>query len=67
MNKADLKAVLYAYGIKQWELAEKMGIREDSLSRKLRHSLSPKDEAEVKTALKEIIREKDRKLIEEES
>ncbi len=40
-----IKDALYKHSLKQWELAELMGINEFSLSRKLRHEL-PKEEQE---------------------
>lgn len=56
MNRADFKA-LRAKGIYQWQIAEKLGIREDALSRMLRHELAPEDEVKIKAAINTIARE----------
>ena len=61
MDKATLKTLISAVGIKQWELAEAMGIREEALSRKLRHDLNAKDEQEVMSAIKAIARQREEK------
>lgn len=58
MNKQELRAHLKANGIKQWQVAEKMGIQESNLSRKLRRDLSEVDEMRVKAAIAEILLER---------
>lgn len=67
MNKRELRKLIAAAGIKQWELAEELGIREEALSRKLRHELSLEDEAAVKNAVKEISRRMEQTDAEDQS
>ena len=56
MDRATLKTLIKAVGIKQWQLAEAMGIREEVLSRKLRHGLDNQEEKEVLIAINTITR-----------
>ncbi len=39
----DIRAVLKETGVKQWELAEKIGIAETTLCRKLRREVAPSE------------------------
>lgn len=43
MNNIRIRVAMIQHNLKQWELAEKMGTSEASLSRMLRHEL-PEDE-----------------------
>ena len=43
MKNETIKETLNKYGLKQWQLADLMGIREEVLSRKMRYEL-PKEE-----------------------
>ena len=58
MDKNDIKKCTAALGIRQWQIAEKIGMREDSFSRMLRHGLSQQYEDKVKHAIAEILAEK---------
>lgn len=58
MNKADLKKKLRETGIYQYQIAEKIGIREEDFSKKLRHDLSPEYEDKINHAISEIMKEK---------
>lgn len=59
MNKESFRELINSANIKQWQVAEKMQIREDALSRKLRHELSPEDESKIKKAVSELTTEGD--------
>lgn len=58
MNKAELREIISAAGVKQWQIAEKLGIREEELSRRLRHELGPEDEEKIKAAISTIAQER---------
>lgn len=60
MDKATLRTLISAKGIKQWQLAEALGIREDVLSKKLRHDLDAEDERKVFIAINSIASEKEK-------
>lgn len=60
MDKHEFRRVIYAAGVKQWELAEELGIREEALSRRLRHELSQEDEEAVKRAVNRILAKKEK-------
>lgn len=54
MNNIDIRTEMLKYNIKQWQLAEKLGITEFSLCRKLRHELSKEDKEKALNAIKEL-------------
>lgn len=58
MNKKEFRSLIEAKGIKQWEVADQLGKREDWLSRKLRKPLDPETESQVLKAIEEIEEEK---------
>jgi hypothetical protein len=43
MRNRTIRETLFKTGIKHWELADAMGIRPESLSRKLRRELNTKE------------------------
>lgn len=45
MNNQEIRKSALKFGIKQWQIADKLGIREETFSRKLRYEL-PQDEKE---------------------
>ena len=57
MNR-DLQLYAAGKGVKQWRIAEVLGIAEASLSRKLRKPLSEKDKAAFLSAVERIANEK---------
>ena len=59
MDKTEFQGILRDAGIRQWQVAERIGIREDKLSRMLRHELSPEDEANIRKAVSDILTAKD--------
>lgn len=60
MDKIELRKILRDTGVRQWQIAERMGIREDKLSKMLRHELSPEDEAIIRKAVTDIITDNNR-------
>lgn len=61
MKNKLIRTALFEHGIKQFELADAMGIHEQTLSRKLRHEL-PADEQKLLVAIiKEIAGKKNGK------
>jgi len=58
MNKTEFKIMLFSANLKQWEVCEKIGIREDVFSRMLRHDLKPEIEEKVKRAIESLTKER---------
>lgn len=58
MNKAELRTILNENRLKQWELAEALGISEYTLCKRLRRPLTEDFEAEVIRAI-ETLKEMD--------
>lgn len=54
MNKADVRAILNENGLRQWELAEAIGISEYTLCKRLRRDLSADFEEEVLQAIEQL-------------
>ena len=52
MNKL-IKDALEKHDLKQWELAELMGINEFSLSRKMRHELPKEEQLKIVSLIEE--------------
>lgn len=59
MKKAnnDIRNEAKAAGVKLWQIAEKLCIREEMLSRKLRHELPEEEKAQIKSIIKELEKE----------
>lgn len=47
MTGAEVRMLVYGNGLKLWQVAEGLGIRDDSFSRKLRHDLSDEDTQKI--------------------
>lgn len=54
MSNQDIKNEIYGAGLKLWIIAEKMGIRDDTFSRKLRKELSTEEKEKIRSIIKEI-------------
>lgn len=54
MNNLEIRQAIADANIRQWQVAEEMGIREDLLSRKMRHELQPADKAAALDAIERI-------------
>lgn len=52
MPNEEIKEALYKTGLKQWELADLLGIHEITLCKKLRHELPGKEKKEILSLIK---------------
>lgn len=50
----DIKRTIYMNGLRQWEVADALGINEATLSRKLRHELSEEDRDKILKAIEDL-------------
>ena len=57
LSNQRIRNTLSQYGMKQWQLAERLGVREDSLSRILRHELSEDEQTQICNLIKEVANE----------
>lgn len=55
MDKSEFRKILRDAGVRQWQIAERIGIREDKLSVMLRHELPPEFEAVIRKAVTDIL------------
>ena len=60
MSNQELRDEMKAGQVKQWEVAEYMGISEFTLSRWLRKELTAEGKAQVKQAINQIVEQKER-------
>ncbi len=60
MRNLELRAEMKAGQVKQWEVAEYMGISEFTLSRWLRKELTVEGKAQIKQAIDQIVEQKER-------
>ena len=54
MANKDIRMALIETGVKQWELADALGVQDTSLSRKLRHKLPAEDKARILEAIRSV-------------
>lgn len=54
MANQDIRNEIYGSGLKLWIVAEKMGLRDDTFSRKLRKELSTEEKEKIRLIIKEI-------------
>lgn len=52
MANKDIRMVLFETGVKQWEVADILGVQDTSISRKLRHELPPEEKERILDAIK---------------
>ena len=57
MTKAEIKKLAKNLGVYMWQIAEKLGITDSTLSRKLRRPLSETDTAKVLAAIEQLTAE----------
>ena len=57
MQNLDIRRAAAAAGVRLWEVAERLGMADSSLSRKLRRELSEEDKARVYAAIAELAKE----------
>lgn len=51
---SEIRVKILTTGVKQWQIAEKMGIADTSLSRKLRYELSEKEKIKILAIIDEL-------------
>ena len=56
MKNQIIKQALFTHNLKQWQLAEIMGIREEMLSRKLRHELPEDEQRDIVRKIEEAMK-----------
>lgn len=54
----DIKAKAKEARVKQWEIAEKLGITEFTFSRRLRHELPDSEKSRIMSIIDELAKEK---------
>ena len=54
MTKADVQKLLKDSGLRQWQLAEALGISEYTLCKRLRHPLTEEFEADVRRTIETL-------------
>ena len=50
----DIRAAAKASGVRLWQVAERLGIRDNNLSRKLRHELPDSEKIQVLQIIAEL-------------
>lgn len=53
-NNKDIRAEIEKARVKLWEIADKLGINDSSLSRKLRKELSPDEKERIRKIISEL-------------
>lgn len=51
---SEIRVKILTTGVKQWQVAEKMGIADTSLSRKLRYELSENEKIKILAIIDEL-------------
>lgn len=59
MNNQDIRRTAAGAGVKLWQIAEKLGITDCSLSRKLRRELSSEEKEKIFSIIQELAGEVD--------
>lgn len=59
MQRANegIRRALGANGLKQWQIAQALGIREETLSKKLRSELKPEEREKILSVIKALANE----------
>lgn len=52
MANKDIRMALFETGVKQWEVADILGVQDTSISRKLRHELPSEEKESILNAIK---------------
>lgn len=50
----DIREAIQAAGVRHWQIAERLGIREETLSRSLRKELPPEEKAKIFAIIEEL-------------
>lgn len=59
MANEHLKSEMKALKVTQWQVADKLGVHEQTLCRELRHNLTKEREAELLHIIKELAEDKE--------
>lgn len=54
MKNVDIKTEAMNAGVRLWQIADKLGINDSSLSRKLRKELSSEEKAKIRAIITEL-------------
>lgn len=54
MANIDIRRAAAGAGVKLWQIAEKLGIVDSTLSRKLRHELSTEEKDKIMTIIRDL-------------
>lgn len=54
MEKKDVQELLRINGLKQWQLADELGISEFTMCKRLRYSLNEDSENEIRAAIQRL-------------
>lgn len=56
MNNVEIRGLCFRYGLKQWQVAEAIGMNESVFSRKLRRELPQEDKQRIMEAIERLAR-----------
>lgn len=54
MNNTDIRTEIISAGLRNWKVAEHLGISESVFCRKLRHELPDEEKCKIRSAIKEL-------------
>lgn len=57
IQNQEIRLEAAGHGIKLWQIADKLGIADASLSRKLRHELPDREKEKIRTIIAELAQE----------
>lgn len=57
MTNAEIRSTAKTAGVRQWQIAEKLGISEFTLTRRMRHDLTQEQQKEILNAIIELAEE----------
>lgn len=59
MKNLDVRAAVKSAGVYFWQVAEALGMRDDTFSRKLRHELPVEEKEQIFSIIKQMSAEKE--------
>lgn len=59
MNNAKIRTALFKSGLKHYQVAEAMGVADETFSRWLRHDLPPDKQKEIMAAIEKLTEKKE--------
>lgn len=60
MTNRKIRALMVEAGLRQWQVAALIGMREETLCRKMREELDEKTRNKIETALRELIEQQEK-------